>query len=163
MINRESAEKFMKGQLFVVQFSVEHPYVFLLDEGRQRNIFIYAIWGFVKHMDANGKPITAAFVTKYRSEPGLAGPYKEIGLAFHFGRDCDFSASVDGESLEKERILRMCFFANTDHGVALASFYPAMGKDAQMFVSVYSNKKKVRIIAQHLAAAWLHEIWGMDA
>ena len=139
------------------------PIVFVLEGDKQRLAFVDAAWGILQFLDNNGREFEMAFTAKYRSQTSLVGPFEKTVFRFDFGNPEGFSVEADGKSLKPEDILRLCFFARTDFGVALVSFYPAMVEDAQEYVAVFSKRKNMRVLAQHFAVSWLHEIWGQEA
>lgn len=157
----EEMEK-TKAKRLYLGLNLTNPAITLTVKNRKKIIpFVDALWTIVLYTNAQGESVYAAFSTKYRSEPNLIGAHKDIILNFSFGDDRKFSVSVDGETLSPDRIRRLSFFANTDMGTALVSFYPGMIEDAQPFIAFFSRKKEMRIIARHMAASWLHELWGL--
>ena len=162
-MNREKLEKEIveKGHVIRVSMNAEAVHVTFADRHGENVLFVHSAWLLLKHGVPNGEPITAAFFGKYRSVPGLVGPYGNIDLRLAFGEHIGFSADVDGHALQQPTIRRLGFFADTDIGVILVSFQPTLAEDARPLVMLHIQKKRWRIAAQHLAAAWLHEIWGL--
>lgn len=151
-----------KGIVRVVVNNGQPPIVHHLLEESEKLAFVDAAWGILQFVDADGQKHDTAFFAKYRSEPGSVGSFAQIVFRFDFGHQEGFAVSMDGKSIHIANILRLCFFARTDRGTVLVSFCPAIAEDAQEYVSVFSNRKRTRILAQHLATAWLHEIWATE-
>ena len=116
---------------------------------------VYSACGVVKTDNA-----IISFWTMQRFEMAYSGESEKIAFHFLFGKKQKFQVLIDDDEVAIERIERLSFYAHTDLGTILVSYCPAFSEDARPLAMVATTNKRLSIFLQHLAAAWLHEIWG---
>lgn len=162
-------EKFIEnlssnGQLVRVELGAAIvPHIVSVRNGHELRLFVDSLWGFVRHKNSDGASATEAFTFKYRSTPAFHGACEKVSFSFAFGKYIGIAIQLDGRLLQGEQIEQVAFFSNTDGGTMLVSFCPFLDEDARPLVMEFSSKKRWRVAAQHLAAAWLHAIWGLKS
>ena len=162
-IDKIKAEIAKNAELMVVTLGKGiPPSIVVKGNDMQQSCFIYAMWGFVSYETSDHQVRDAVFTAKYRSKPAIDGPCEKVELLFTFGTYQSFGLVLDDSNVPSTLIRQLAFFAATNRGTILLSFCPAIGKDALELVVSVSDNTDFGIVVQHLAAFWLHRIWGSE-
>lgn len=123
-----------------------------------RDVFVYRMFGFVCYRDADAHVQQPQFAYREGAEVMLTEK-DSAELEFSEGTMQEIRVRMDDESIAKKQLLRIGFYAMTDVGYVLVSFYPTIEAFARPLIMFFSNKKSEIAMAQHMSAAWLESMF----
>ena len=145
-----------------VAISDGHQKMVLIRNGEEKEVvYVYRMLGFVMYSDSDGNE--CQYHMMYRD----GGTVEEVGepvTAWEFSHDVfeSFKIFIDGQQLKSDAILRVGFYAMTDVGTILFSFYPTLKTLARPWVMFFSDKSRDIAFAQHISTAWLGEMLALE-
>lgn len=145
-----------------VAISDGHQEMVLIRNGEEKEVlYVYRMQGIVFYNDDYGNECQHHML--YR-DGGLVSEVGGSVTAWEFSHDVfeTFKIFIEGQQLRSDAITRVGFYALTDVGTILFSFYPTLKKAARPWVMFFSNKSKDVAVAQHLSASWFAEMITLE-
>ena len=126
-------------------------------DGMREKVYFYHVFLLMIWKSKDGVKKTHIFYQKGR-RPTFDGEAMNM-LHFKKGEYVTIEADSYTDHIVFDDILRLSFFAMTDRGVLLVSFYPSLKDFARPLVMFVSKKPSAITLAQHFGASWMLEIY----
>lgn len=125
--------------------------------GKKRELYLYQMFLLIFWQNAESEKCSHVFYQNGRKPIFDGEPLQSL----HFVNSDVQMVEADSveEHISLNVILRLSFFAMTDKGAILISFYPSLSAFARQLIMFSSHKPLAVALAQHFSASWMLEIY----